>query len=238
MQARDVAANHGGAWLKDGFRLFLKAPLTWWLILGGWLIAYLVLAMLFDAVGAAAYLIVYPGLWAGVMLGCRALDQGRPLQLGHLVAGFKRNARQLLALGVITLVAGLALGTLANALFPIDPEAVELLQKRNADPAILLPLLGPHFTAMFAASLPIMVLTWFGPPLLAFHDMSAVDAIRWSFYACVANMGAFTIYALIGFGLFVVALLPFGLGLLLLLPTLAASAYTSYKDIFIDGGEG
>jgi hypothetical protein len=56
--------------------------------------------------------------------------------------------------------------------------------------------------------------------------------MRTSFFACVKNIVAFQIYLLVLVGLTITAMIPYGLGFFVLVPTVFASIYTSYMDIF------
>jgi uncharacterized membrane protein len=76
---------------------------------------------------------------------------------------------------------------------------------------------------------------WFAPSLVVLNDLGIGDALKASFAACLKNIVPFLVYGVIGFGLAIVATIPFGLGWLALGPTLAASVYTAYRDIFYTG---
>jgi hypothetical protein len=233
-RVRDVPAAHGWLWVKQGFALFRKAPLMWWVVLGLWFLAYLILRGVLGFFGEIVFALVYPALSAGLMRGCRALEAGDDLQPAHIVAGFRSNFRELITLGLITLAAGLLIGWLVSLVFPPDPENLKLLESPGADLRPVLPWLLQTMAVQLLASLPILMAMWFAPALLAFQNMSAAHAVRWSFYACIANIGAFIFYGVISLGLFLLATIPLGLGLILLIPTLAASTYSSYRDIFVE----
>ena len=234
VRARDVPAKHGWLWIKQGFGLFRKAPLMWWVVLGLWFLAYLLLRGVLGVYGEIAFALAYPALSAGLMLGCRMLEEGEELEAAHIVAGFRKNFRQLLMLGLITLLAGLVIGWLVSLVFPPDPENIKLLETPGADLRPVLPWLLQTMTVQFIASLPILMAMWFAPALLVFQDMTAGHAIRWSFYACIANIGAFIVYGAASIGLFLLASIPLGLGLIVLIPVLVASTYSSYRDIFVE----
>ncbi|MEP7371334.1 MAG: hypothetical protein ABI659_03815, partial [Nitrosospira sp.] len=55
-----------------------------------------------------------------------------------------------------------------------------------------------------------------------------------SFFACLKNIIAFQIYGITLVALTILAAMPYGLGLFILVPTLFASIYASYRDIFAD----
>lgn len=85
--------------------------------------------------------------------------------------------------------------------------------------------------ALIVAILSFM-LFMFSIPLVVFQNMSAIDAIKNSFMACVKNFPAFIVFMGIYFLLAIVAVIPFGLGLLVLAPLMIAATYVAYKRIF------
>jgi len=64
------------------------------------------------------------------------------------------------------------------------------------------------------------------------HNLSAVDAMKLSFAACLKNMLPFLLYGLIFMVLLIIAIIPVGLGLVIVVPMMMTSLYTSYTDIF------
>jgi uncharacterized membrane protein len=74
---------------------------------------------------------------------------------------------------------------------------------------------------------------WFAPALVVFQGKSAVDAMKESFSGCMRNVMPFLIYGVVMLVFSVLASIPLLLGWLVLGPVLAASLYTSYKDIYL-----
>jgi uncharacterized membrane protein len=74
---------------------------------------------------------------------------------------------------------------------------------------------------------------WFAPPLIVFHEMKPWEAFKRSFNGCMKNIVPFLLYGVILLGLSLVAMIPLGLGMLILGPTVIASIYVSYKQIFL-----
>jgi uncharacterized membrane protein len=54
-----------------------------------------------------------------------------------------------------------------------------------------------------------------------------------SFTGCLRNIVPFLVYGVVMLALSLIASIPLGLGWLVLGPVLAASLYTSYKDIYL-----
>ena len=86
---------------------------------------------------------------------------------------------------------------------------------------------------IFALMLPVMMAIWFAPALVLFHGKGALEAMQASFFGCLKNIVPFLVYSVVMLVLGVLAAIPFGLGWLVLGPVLAASIYTSYKDIYL-----
>jgi uncharacterized membrane protein len=75
--------------------------------------------------------------------------------------------------------------------------------------------------------------TWFAPALVVFHGMGAGAAMKASFLGCLKNILPFLLYGVVLFVFSILASLPLLLGWLVLGPVLAASVYTSYRDIYL-----
>ena len=241
-EPRTVGAGQGAAWWGEGWRLFTPAVGVWlliWVILVG---LYLVAA--FTVVGSLVMDVLLPVFAGGLMLGCRALDRGNPLTLGHLFAGFSQRTRPLVVVGLIytalsilimLLVAGMMVALFGVAIFGMLIGAVDPSQTGIAlDSAVVAVLLGVLFILLLLV--PLVMAVWFAPALVMLGGLSAAAAMTASFRGCVRNIVPFLLYSLIGLGLAIVASIPFGLGWFVLLPVMTTSIYASYCDIFEDQG--
>jgi len=178
--------------------------------------------------------VLAPVFAGGLVVACREQDEGRSLALSHLFAGFRERFGALVSIGfiylgitiAIALVVGLATGAGMWTLLGsgADPAAVA-----GAGVTILL-----AFLVMMALLLPVFMAMWFAPALAVFHELGPAEAMKASFVACLKNVVPFLLYSVILFLLAFVASIPFGLGWLVLGPTMAASLYTGYRDIFFD----
>jgi uncharacterized membrane protein len=79
---------------------------------------------------------------------------------------------------------------------------------------------------------PVVMTVWFAPPLVVFNELGAFDALQSSFLGCLKNIVPFLLYGLILLGFAILASIPLCLGWLVLGPVIAASIYTSYRDIY------
>jgi len=93
-------------------------------------------------------------------------------------------------------------------------------------------LLG--FLIVLALVIPVNMALWFAPAVVMLQNQTAIVAITQSFKGCLRNIVPFLIYGVILLVLGMIAAIPFGLGWLVLGPVMAASLYTSYRDIFFE----
>jgi uncharacterized membrane protein len=231
LQARQLPAEHGWRWISAGFSLFRKNSLIWIVLTITLFFLGFALSLL-PIIGQLLFTLASPVFLAGLVDGARTLARGGELEISHLFAGFRKNATPLVTLGGIYLVGQLLIfgamlavgGSSLYSLFVGGEETVEYEGMLNA---MLLPLL-----LGIALSIPLMMALWFAPVLVYFDDVSPLNSISASFYACLANIVPFVLYGVILFVLAFIATIPFGLGFLVLIPTIIGSIYQGYVEIF------
>jgi uncharacterized membrane protein len=226
-----VPAGHGWSWITEGWDLFKRQPGMW---IGMVLITFVIfiLAALIPFVGGLLLSLFGPVFAAGYMIGCKALDTGGELELGHLFAGFRERTGTLIAVGaiylaaslVVMLVVGLTMGVgMAAMMGQGDPESVAAMGMTMVLAVLI----------MFALLLPVVMAIWLAAPLVVFHGHGAIDSMKGSFMGCLKNIVPFLVYSVVLFVLMIVATIPLGLGWLVLGPVFAASIYASYRDIYL-----
>jgi uncharacterized membrane protein len=233
MRIRSVEARRGWHWIVEGFGLFRRSPFMWIVLT---LVLALIWMMLFaiQVIGPLLFNLLSPVFFAGLMLGCRALEQGGELELPHLFAGFRTHAAALVTVGGVYLVGmivilGLVFLTAGGGMLPaaLSGKPADMAAIMEAMRSLLLAL-----TVAFAVYIPLLMAVWFAPLLIAFHGLAAVPAMKLSFQACWRNLLPFTLYGLVILLLWFVASIPLLLGLLIVLPVVLCSIYASYKDVF------
>ncbi len=235
LDGQKVETGRGVAWFGEAWELFKASPGTWVLLFVIFLVLSLVLAIV--PLGSLVSSLFYPAVIAGIMLGCRDLQQGGKLELGHLFAGFKgKSLGSLLLVGVLYLVGMMLIGFIAGVggalMIPMmlggnfNPEDFSSVMAMA--PFILLIVL-----VVLALMLPLIMALWFAPALVVFHDVQPMAAMKASFTGCLRNFVPFLAYGVIGLLLGIVAVIPLGLGLLVYGPLLWGTMYTGYRDIFI-----
>jgi uncharacterized membrane protein len=235
VEPRQVAAKQGWQWIVQGFALFRKNPLIWVVLLA----IYLVIAVLvskISGVGPFLSLLLSPVFSAGFLLGASALDQGEELELAHLFGGFQKNTSQLITVGGLymvgyAIVVGVMMmaggGPIVSAIMLGGHQPDPTTITKEAMTGVMLGML----TGMVLL-LPLMMAYWFAPALVLFDNMGPVEAMKQSLIACLRNWAPFLVYGVASFFLAMLATIPFGLGMIILAPTLTASVYASYRDIF------
>lgn len=236
MDARKVASGHGWMWLRQGFGLFRKSPLMWIVLLMVYILI-IIGASIIPLIGQLLVTLFAPAFVVGFMLAAQAADRDEELELSQLFGGFKTHLSNLVTVGGIYLIGNIVIifsilmlgggsAMLGAMMQGADPESIPAAAASGMAVALLLGL---------ALLLPLIMAYWFAPALVAFDGMKPVDAMKLSFHACLKNLAPFTVYGIIAFVLTTLAMIPFGLGLLIMVPTLTATIYTSYRDIFPEG---
>lgn len=228
---RGVAAGRGWDWIAAGWELFKRQAGMWIALVLVALVIFAVLAFI-PVVGSIASIVLTPVFSAGVVIGCRAIEEGRPLEIGHLFAGFKVKLGPLATVGAIYLGAAIVIALVVGLLTGASIFGIAAGGGSAAVPVALMTLLLAALV-MLALMLPVVMAVWFAAPLVVFHDKGAVEAMQESFTGCLRNVVPFLVYGVVMLALSLIATIPLGLGWLVLGPVLAASLYTSYKDIYL-----
>lgn len=180
------------------------------------------ITLLFMLMGVVLSIIPFAGmLWSvvipihvgGLMIGCRALEQGQPLEVRHLFNGFEAPRVQPLALvgalylaGTLTvvlpLIAIMVGGTLVSAVaLGAGGGSVASVASVGVVGVIV-------FLLAMAGGVVLSLAVWFAPALVVFDDVQALDALKLSLRAGWANIGAFVVYGLVVAGIGLVAISP------------------------------
>ena len=234
-EGRAVDAGRGVAWIGEGWTLFTKNPGVWIGQMVVLLIIFLVLGFI-PLLGHLAVNLLAPIFGAGMLLGCRALNEGGTLEFNQLFEGFKHKTGDLILIGVlllvgsflIMLVAGVIIGGGALTGMMMGRSTGSMMGAGMAVGSILLGVL-----VALALTVPLAMASWFAVPLVLFHDVAPLESFKLSFGASLKNVVPFLLFGLIAFVLAIFAAIPIGLGFLVLGPVLVGATYASYRDIFV-----
>ena len=222
---RVVPAGHGVDWLATGWRLFREAPGAWIAMSVVFLVICIVLGMI-PIVNLVVNLLL-PVFVGGIMLGCKAIEDGEGLSVGHLFSGFSGYAGKLVLVGVVYLVAVLGIGLVVGVGTAVSIGAGLF---RGAGFSLGFLLLALVAVLLFV---PLAMAVWYAPPLVVFHDESPFQAVKASFTVSLRNFLPFLVYGICFIVLAVLASIPLFLGWLVLLPVIYASVYAAYRDLFV-----
>lgn len=234
MEPQHLHAGHGWEWIKRGYALFMKAPLLWIVLIMIFFIGMAALSVI-PILGEPLTSLLLPVILVGLMVGCRALEQGDELELSHLFIGFQQRTTQLITLGGIALVAQFLIfgammmvggGTLVSILMSAQPpDSPEILTQAIAG-ASLAVLLG-----IFLFSLLLMSMQ-FAPMLVYFNNLTPIAAMQLSLRAFTRNISSMLVYGITFTLLAILATMPMMLGWLILMPVVFTSVYAAYSEIF------
>ena len=249
-----VPAVNGWNWVLTGFALFRKSAAMWAFLTLSYIMLMQILGMI-PILGWFGATILIPAFSASFMIVSRELDQGRKLGFNLLFSGFRSNLPALLRQGGLYLASGLAI--LGLSALVDGGLLLQLMLFGERPPAAAYEDGSLAVAAMLAATLylPVLAAFWFAPALSAWRGLPALQALFYSFFATLSNWRAFFAYGLAllmlslvcSFTLFVLALLLRGLlgnrsqdafvlvmlpVMLTYVPTLFASFYASYRDVF------
>jgi uncharacterized membrane protein len=232
IKVADVRAGQGPRWIAEAFRIYRAQPLVWSALSLGWIVMSFGL-LLVPIVGGIAVNLLQPVFFASFAITARKQLRGERVEMGDLFLGFRANLRALVNVGMVELGAAfvvvLALTMIAGPLeAPVEPGATVT----SEDLARIIQDKGWYILAGFLMIALVKGALWFAPPLIAFHGLSALHAIRWSLYAALSNAGAMVAYLIALTLLYLAAALPWGLGFIIVLPMMVLSTFTGYRDVF------
>lgn len=225
-------AGQGANWIGDAWRMFAQQPVAWILMS---LLAFgiFIVLSLIPLVNFFAGLLM-PFFVGGTMIACANQRASGELRVGDLLAAFNRHTGPLLVLGLISFGFGILMMLIMAGFFGFSMFAAMI---GGGHPTLsAMPDLGAiflGFVIVFVLGMLFYAALWFAPALIVLNGVEPIAALRQSFGAWMRNILPSLVYGLLLFVLMIVATIPIGLGWLVLGPVMAASVYTSYRDIFI-----
>ena len=217
MHLIEVPAKTGYVWFRQGVWLFRRNPLAFLTVFFAYLFAMTLISRL-PVVGPVLPLLLIPGVAVGFMAACRNTIGKKPVWPTVLVDGFRSYgqsvARRLLVLGVVYVV---AMGVVFALSALVDDGVLLNLMIGNGpagDPETIAASFNPLAVLVaMACYIPVAMLFWFAPILVAWHDVPPAKALFFSFIGCWRNRGAFVLYGALWIG--VALAVSFGLSALM-----------------------
>ncbi|MBU3608509.1 BPSS1780 family membrane protein [Polynucleobacter nymphae] len=213
MKLNSVAPKEGYTWIRQGIWLFKQNPLGFLMLVFMYVFAAQ-LAVIIPVIGVFAVLLLTPTLAVGFMTACRqAIQKERISPMVYLIA-LKSGAlvrKRILQLGIVYAVLIIVLSFTLSLLVDFELLIPLMTSDKPMTPETLRQI---YLVLFFGAILyiPVAMLMWFSPVLVAWADMPVAQALFSSFLACWANKAAFFLYLAI-WSVFLIAI-PLMLGML------------------------
>lgn len=230
VKVAELKASRGAAWLIEAFGLFRQAPMAWLGLCAGW-IAITFGLILLPFIGGVLANFLQPVFFASFAIAAYRQSAGERVVMADLFGAFKRNMRPLVNLGALLLLAEIAIFAFMALLgLPMAASGEHSFTLEEYVGA----LKGKEWILATGFLMTVVVkgALWFAPPLVAFHGMTTVQAIRWSLFAAISNLGVMIVYGAMLLALFLVALIPWALGLIVVIPIMVISTYIGYREVF------
>ena len=195
MKLNSVAPKEGYTWIRQGIWLFKQNPLGF-LMLVFMYVFEAQLAVLVPVIGIFAVLLLTPTLSVGFMTACRQAIQKERIRPSIYVIALQSSPlirKRILQLGLVYAALILALSFILSML--VDFEL--LIPLMTNDKPITPEVVRQIYLILFFGGLlyiPVAMLMWFSPVLVAWADMPVPQALFSSAIACWANRGAFFLY--------------------------------------------
>lgn len=213
MRLNNVAPKEGYTWIQQGIWLFKQNPLGF-LMLVFMYVFVAQLAVIIPVIGVFAVLLLTPTLSVGFMTACRqAIQKERIRPSVYLIAlqsgQFVRN--RILQLGLVYAALILLMSFVLSLLVDFETLLPLMTSDKPITPEALRQV---YLVLVFGAILyiPIAMLMWFSPILIAWADMSVPQALFSSWLACWTNKAAFFFYLAIWSAILIA--IPLSIGML------------------------
>jgi len=196
MQVRTLPAVAGWAWLREGLVILRRQAFAFTALIILYSMALMAVASI-PVIGVPLAAVLVPFGTLGITAAGREAERNVMPLPSLLIDGFKgpqRNA--LLRLGSVH--AGLILALLVvTSLFARDDLANWKIVEGQLDSASVAANVPWDAIAVATlAYLPILMLTWFAPQLVAWHRMPVGKALFFSLFACWRNRWPFVVLGL------------------------------------------
>ncbi|BDX22136.1 hypothetical protein TUM22923_14570 [Polynucleobacter sp. TUM22923] len=214
MKLNTVHPKEGYTWIRQGIWLFKQNPIGFLMLVFMYIFAAQ-LAVLIPVIGVFAVLLVTPTLSVGFMTACRLAIQKERIRPSVYLSALRSTPlvrKRILQLGLVYGALILVLSFILSLL--VDFEV--LIPIMTGDKTMTPEMVRQIYLILFFGGLlyvPVAMLMWFSPVLVAWEDMPVPQALFSSAIACWTNRGAFFLYLAI-WGAVLIAI-PLTIGLIL-----------------------
>ena len=195
MKLNTLTPKEGYTWIRQGIWLFKQNPLGFLMLVFMYVFAAQ-LAVIVPVIGVFAVLILTPALSVGFLTACRQAilkERIRPTVYVVALQSTPIIRKRILQLGLVYATLILVLSFILSLIVDFELLVPLLTSDKSISPEALRQI---YLVLFFGGLLyiPIGMLMWFSPGLVAWADMSVAQALFSSCLACWTNRGAFFLY--------------------------------------------
>ena len=195
MKLNSVVPKEGYTWIRQGIWLFKQNPLGFLMLVFIYIFAAQ-LAVIIPVIGVFAVLLLTPTLSIGFMTACRQAIQKERIRPIVYLAALRSSTiirKRILQLGLVYAGMILLLSFILSLLVDFELLLPLMTSEKPITPEALRQV---YLVLFFGAMLyvPVAMLMWFSPVLVAWADMSVPQALFSSCLACWTNKAAFFLY--------------------------------------------
>ena len=195
MKLNTLTPKEGYTWIRQGIWLFKQNPLGFLMLVVMYVFAAQ-LAVIVPVIGVFAVLILTPALSVGFLTACRQAilkERIRPTVYVVALQSTPIIRKRILQLGLVYATLILVLSFILSLIVDFELLVPLLTSDKSISPEALRQI---YLVLFFGGLLyiPIGMLMWFSPVLVAWADMSVAQALFSSCLACWTNRGAFFLY--------------------------------------------
>ena len=195
MKLNTLTPKEGYTWIRQGIWLFKQNPLGFLMLVFMYVFAAQ-LAVIVPVIGVFAVLILTPALSVGFLTACRQAilkERIRPTVYVVALQSTPIIRKRILQLGLVYATLILVLSFILSLIVDFELLVPLLTSDKSISPEALRQI---DLVLFFGGLLyiPIGMLMWFSPVLVAWADMSVAQALFSSCLACWTNRGAFFLY--------------------------------------------
>ena len=195
MKLNTLTPKEGYTWIRQGIWLFKQNPLGFLMLVFMYVFAAQ-LAVIVPVIGVFAVLILTPALSVGFLTACRQAilkERIRPTVYVIALQSSSIIRKRILQLGLVYATLILVLSFILSLIIDFELLVPLLTSDKSISPEALRQI---YLVLFFGGLLyiPIGMLMWFSPALVAWADMSVAQALFSSCLACWTNRGAFFLY--------------------------------------------
>jgi hypothetical protein len=240
MSHQSVPAANGLQWLTEAVSLIMKNPTPFALM--GLLLG--IVASL-PILGGLALAILGPALYGGVMYAAKEQQEGRNADFQHLFQAFREEGKlgRMLMLCLPGIAAGLLIGVLAVIFLGGALLSAGVAGATDSGAALGLGLgAGGLVFALiaFVVAVTASAMTFFATPQVMLKGAEPIAEMKRSLRACIDNIGAILLLAVVVFLVAVIAGVVLGfipligqlLLMMVLLPVMSVTSYQGWRQVY------